>query len=563
MRILGIADNHASGATLTAKGKIVCAVNQERVDRIKNSGVFPKGAIAQVLKGANLSPKDIDLVILASDITPSFILRAVKPWHMEMKKKAGQFSLLYNLYVVYQVAARYFIKPVYWLDRWFSRLIIQRELRRLGFICPVRTCDHHDAHVYSTFLTSPFKKATVITADAMGDGVSVTVGIGGPDGKVTRIFEQSGATSLNPYYSRITEYLGFTPNRHEGKITGLAAYGDPEKLLPLFNKQMRFENPGFTKLKLATDYKKDRGFYKKLKAHTREDIAAACQRNLEIEMTRFVKHWIDITDIGDICLAGGIFENVKLNQRIHELEKVDNVYIFPNMSDGGLSTGAALYAAGAKPGTITNVFWGPKISENEIIEVIKESGFAYEEPENPADAVADLLVKGEIVCRFDGAMEFGPRALGHRSVLSEATDPKVNDWLNDKLMRSEFMPFAPAVLDEDAKKCFLNIKGAEHTARFMNICFDCTDELSIKCPGVVHVDGTARPQLVHREEDPVYYEIIRRYRDKTGLKAIINTSYNMHEEPIVATPKQALKAFKQGQFKYLLMGRWLIFGKEE
>ena len=171
MNILGIADNHASGATLVQDGRLVCAVNQERFDRVKNSGAFPYDAIEEVLKAAALSPKDIDLVALASDITPSFILRLFKPWHFAVKKRSGQFSILYNLYVIYQVGARFFFPPIYALDRWLSKCVVRRQLRKKGFRCDVKTVEHHDAHAYSVFLTSPFSKATVITADAMGASV--------------------------------------------------------------------------------------------------------------------------------------------------------------------------------------------------------------------------------------------------------------------------------------------------------------------------------------------------------------------------------------------------------
>ena len=563
MNVLGIADNHASGATLVQDGKLTFAVNQERFDRIKNSGNFPYDAIDQVLDAADLSPEQIDLVALASDITPSCVLRKFKPWHFEVKKSVGQFSIVYNLYVIYQVFARYFFPPLYALDRWFSKRIIQGQLRKKGFRCEVVTVEHHDAHAYSAFLTSPFDEATVITADAMGDGVSVTVGVGHADGSVERIYEQSGATALNPYYSRTTEYLGFIPNRHEGKLTGLAAYGNPEPLLPTYQNHMHFIGPGFSKLKLFSDCRKDRGIYKELAGHTRENVSAALQRNLEIEMNKFVQYWLGRTGIGNLCLAGGIFENVKLNQRIFQSDSIENIYIFPNMSDGGLSTGAALVKAGVKPTPLKDAFLGPNIEPDELKKAVKKSGLPFDKPEDPAETVAELLAKGEVVCRFDGRMEYGPRALGHRSVLSRATDPKVNDWLNDMLKRSEFMPFAPAVLIEDAKDCFINADGALFTARFMNICFDCTRKMKETCPGVVHVDGTARPQIVSKSDDEVYYEIIRRFRDKTGLKAIINTSYNMHEEPIVATPAEALKAFVEGGFKYLLLGPYLVRGKNE
>jgi carbamoyltransferase len=557
MNILGISDNHASGASLVQDQNLTWALSQERLDREKNSGAFPDDAIDAVLDASNLTPKEIDRLALGSEITPSFFLRLMRPFHHKVRASAGNFSLLYNGYIVYQVVARFGLPPIYWLDRWACKKLVERHMRAKGFACPVSMVDHHDAHAYSTFLTGPFENATVITADAMGDAVSVTVGIGKPDGTIERVYTQSGFTAINPYYSRTTEYLGFTPVRHEGKVTGLAAYGDPEPLLPAYNANLHFVGPGFSFLNFFTKHDKRWGLYKKLEGHSRENIAAALQTNLENEMVKFVRYWLERTKVPNVCLAGGIFENVKLNQRIHEMDEVEGVYIFPAMSDGGLSAGAALKVAGAKPSKLKSAYLGPGFSEGEMERALTEAGLPCRRVEDVAEEVSTLLAAGEVVARYDGRIEFGPRALGHRSILTQASDPKVNDWLNEMLGRSEFMPFAPAVIAEDAESCFLGYKGAEFTSKFMNVCFDCTEELKKGSPGVVHVDGTARPQVVSREDDETYYEIIRRYGEKTGLKAIINTSYNMHEEPIVYTPSDAVRAFIQGRLSHLSMGPFM------
>ena len=177
---------------------------------------------------------------------------------------------------------------------------------------------------------------------------------------------------------------------------------------------------------------------------------------------------------------------------------------------------------------------------------------------NIESEIAKLLARGFVVARFNGRMEFGPRALGNRSILYQATDKTVNDWLNKKLRRTEFMPFAPATLAEYANKCYKNIKGAEYTAKFMTITFNCTNWMKKKCPGVVHIDGTARPQLLSREDNPSFYKIIDEYRKITGIPSIINTSFNIHEEPIVCSPKDAVRAFKIGHLDYLVIGNYLV-----
>ncbi len=358
--------------------------------------------------------------------------------------------------------------------------------------------------------------------------------------------------------TRITEFLGFIPNRHEGKVTGLAAYGDPSKLIDHFRRHAHFVGPGFNQYRFHAARWPRYGFYGKLRHHKREDVAAACQCNLENEMGAFVKHWMRKTGVGNLALAGGIFENVKLNQRVHELDEVKAIYIFPNMSDGGLATGAALSYGRSRPVAFATPFLGMIYDEARIEKAARDSKLTTTRPDDMAKAVARWIADSTVVARFDGRMEYGPRALGHRSILYRPDDRAVNDWLNEKLRRTEFMPFAPVVRAERAAECFKNIDGAAFTARFMNICFDCTDWMKEKCPGVVHVDGTARPQIIRREEDPVYYDILLEFERLTGLPVLLNTSFNMHEEPIVATPEDAVRAFIAARLPVLSLGHLLL-----
>ena len=559
MRVLGISDNHNAGAALVVDRRLVAAINEERINRQKNSLAFPEQAIGEVLRLGGLTPADIDLVVAAGEITPSAMLRALPRAHRRAKNASGQFGWLFNLYTYYQVVARALRFP-YVLDRAWSRRILTRRLRRLGFACPVRMVEHHLAHAWSAFLCGPFTEATVITADAMGDGVTATVGIGRPDGTVERLYAQSGLAALNPYYSRITEYLGFMPNRHEGKVTGLAAYGDAPRLAPLFRRVLRFVGPGFSRLGCPLRHHRRFGWYRHLIGEKPADVAAGCQHVLEEAVTAFVQYWVRRTGLGDLALAGGIFENVKLNQRVHELPEVRQVSIFPNMSDGGLAAGAALGAAGATPQALPTVYLGTAYDDETIRRELDRAELAYSRPDDIATAAAELLAKGEVVLRFQGAMEYGPRALGNRTIYYRPGDPSVNDWLNKMLRRTEFMPFAPAVLDGAADRCFVGVDGARFTARFMNICFDCTEYMRGVAAGCVHVDGTARPQLVRREDNPDAFAILTAYEKLTGAPVLINTSFNMHEEPIVMTPADAVRAFREGEFKHLAIGPFLVAG---
>lgn len=262
--------------------------------------------------------------------------------------------------------------------------------------------------------------------------------------------------------------------------------------------------------------------------------------------------------------------NVKLNQRIHALEEVNRTFIHPGMGDDGLAVGAALYKCFQlckktktrfESNAIDNVYWGPEYSNKEIEQALDEFEFPYEFHERIESRVAGLLSDGKIVARFAGRMEYGPRALGNRSILYQTKDTTVNDWLNKRLKRTEFMPFAPVTIKEYAYQCYTSLNGAEHTAKFMTITSDCTDGMKEHCPGVVHIDGTARPQLIEREINPSYYEIIDEYRKMTGVPSVVNTSFNMHEEPIVCTPNDALRAFRDGSLDYLAIGKFLVKGQ--
>ncbi len=204
-----------------------------------------------------------------------------------------------------------------------------------------------------------------------------------------------------------------------------------------------------------------------------------------------------------------------------------------------------------------HVFLGPSFSDEEIRQELERAGVEADYHQDIESEMAKLLASGKVVARFNGPMEYGPRALGNRSILYQPTDPSVNDWLNDALARTEFMPFAPATLWEKADASFEGVDGARQTARFMTITFRCTPWMQETCPGVVHLDGTARPQLVRQDDNPSFYRVIEEYQRLTGLPTIINTSFNMHEEPIVCTPQDAIRAFRQGRLDFLAIGHWL------
>jgi carbamoyltransferase len=360
---------------------------------------------------------------------------------------------------------------------------------------------------------------------------------------------------------------GFRAQKHEGKITGLAAYGEPEYIDVLRR---------FITYRDGTTVNTGKVFYWSAvdeltralpRNFSRENLAASVQQLLEEVSTAYVNHWVARTGCGDLAVAGGVFANVKLNQRIHELPAVRSLFIHPGMGDEGLALGAG-YAVSAdiarargttlRSRRLNDVYLGPEYGDADVERAVADAGLEAEHSPEVGRRTAELLAQGRVVARVGGRMEYGPRALGNRSVLYQPTDPRVNDWLNKQLRRTEFMPFAPVTLAESADDCYLDLDGVRQSAEFMTVTFACTPWLREHCPAVVHVDGTARPQLIRREQNPEYYDILDEYRKLTGLPVLVNTSFNMHEEPIVCTPRDAIRAFVDSGLDYLLLGRTLV-----
>jgi carbamoyltransferase len=254
--------------------------------------------------------------------------------------------------------------------------------------------------------------------------------------------------------------------------------------------------------------------------------------------------------------------NVKLNQRVHELEGVKGMFIHPAMGDDGTSAGGPLYWLGRQgqlqPKALEHVYLGNELRADEIEREVRSAGLPFEQVPVIAERVGALLADGKVVARVAGRSEYGPRALGHRSILCSAADQRVNEWLNQRLGRTEFMPFAPITLWEHRGECYEGLAGAEHAARFMTITFNCTPTMKRLSPAAVHVDGTARPQLVEQRISPDLHAILSEYHRRTGIPSLINTSYNMHEEPIVGTARDALATFKRSGLDFLAIGDFLV-----
>jgi carbamoyltransferase len=296
--------------------------------------------------------------------------------------------------------------------------------------------------------------------------------------------------------------------------------------------------------------------------HSREELAAAWQHTLETVLVRYVRHHLGRHRVDKVALAGGVAANVKLNQRLGEIPGVSRVFVYPAMSDCGTGAGAAMAIQAASGGLrstrLRDVFLGPAFAKRDVEAALAGRGLRTRPLGDPAEEIADLLAQGKTVARCAGRMEYGPRALGNRSILYQAGDPRANRWLNEKLRRTEFMPFAPATLTEEAHRCYLNLDVAADAARFMTITYDCTDFMKQASPAAVHVDGTARPQLVDRETNPSFHAILAAYHRRTRIPSVLNTSFNIHEEPIVCSPTDAVATFLAGDLDYLVLEDLLV-----
>ena len=572
MKILGIADGLTGGTALIEDGKILYAIHEERLIRAKMATGFPRESISKVLQDTGTQPQDIDAIAVAM-VNDFFQEKAVAfdGWLLGKQAPLKEVLLSASSHVAGIFGTRPFLQGSYYqlkslLGRKRRKAIPELLRRDWGFTCPIKFIDHHFAHACSAYFTAGLDEATVITMDGAGDNSSSRVYLV-KNGQFEQLWNVDSFNSLANYYAYITHLCGFKAHKHEGKITGLAGHGEPV-YADILEQFITYKNGSTVNKGQVFYWSAVKAIKKALPlSFKREDLAASMQQVLEDVGCAYIRHWVEKSGCPHLAVAGGIFANVKLNQRIRDLENVESVFIHPGMGDEGLAVGAAFAlhsdlakAQGSKISSskLADVYLGPNFSNQQIEEAVAKEGLKAHYIGDIERSIAQLLARGYVVARFDGRMEYGPRALGNRSILYQATDATVNDWLNKRLKRTEFMPFAPVTLEEFVDKCYEDFDGARYPARFMTITVNCTDWMKKHCPAVVHVDGTARPQIIDQQSNPSYYRILEEYQKLTGLPTLINTSFNMHEEPIVCDPSDALRAFMDGGLDYLAMGNYLL-----
>lgn len=556
MIILGICSGHNSGASVLINGQLISSIEEERISRIKNDGSYPHRAIVEALSIAGVTADDVDNVAIAG----------LTVWEQKsMRDRILKHDL--RLAKVEPV-----IKKCYWKHRieWYRRLLNPHPLPT-GILAqkPAQTVEHHLAHAASAYYASSFgdERVGVITLDGSGDYSWGSVWIG-ENGKLQKILHLPYIYSIGLLYASVTNYLGFVAGRHEGKVLGLAAFGNPEPFLSrllehtnmndwesLFDATLaRVPLRPLTKIGATVISHLCEGLRK-------EDVAAGLQAYTEKVICAWIQEQVSKLKVKRLVLAGGVFSNVKLNQRILDLPGVENIYVHPNMGDGGLATGAAFevysrLCGGLRP-ELAPVYLGTEINRENALAALEKAGVTYEEPDDLAQTIGRLLADGKVVARADGKMEYGPRALGNRTVMAPCHDPSINQWLNKKFARTEFMPFAPVILQEHAKEYFPDWDESQIASNFMTVTYDVSDIAKQHIPAAVHVDGTARPQVIRREDNPGYYDILKEYCAITGVPSVINTSFNMHEEPIVRTADEAITAFLSAGLDALVVGPFL------
>ena len=572
MRILGISDaSVCGGAALYEDGAITWAIDEERLNRQKLSTGFPALSIADVLRLANLGPEDIDAVYAAdrwnyyapqSERWRGWLTHSPGPLKSTMYGVSSALSPIVGPFGGPQVF--YTLKKI--LTRHRRTLVTRRLREEFGFRCPIDFVDHHHCHVMAAYLTAGKPNATALTLDGGGDNLCSRV-YRIRDGGIDSLSTTDSFHSIGNYYAYVTYLCGFTAHKHEGKITGLAPRGEP-KYLDVLRRMIVHRDGRWRNIGGRYFWSAARHLEQALpKGWKMEDLACSIQQHLEAEASAFVDHWVRVSGEPDLIVAGGVFANVRLNQVCEELESVRSMFIHPAMGDEGLAFGAA--CAGAfeldraaalrlARTPIEHVFLGPDIALAQTEEALRGAGLLEPPCPDIDERIAELLAEGYVVARCAGRMEYGPRALGNRSILYRPDDPSVNDWLNERLRRTEFMPFAPITRVETVEDAYLNASSVTHPARFMTITRHCTPKMRRTCGGVVHVDGTARPQYVDPAVTPGLHRILRSFARRTGLTSLINTSFNIHEEPIVCTAKDAVRAFLDGHLDYLALGDRLI-----
>ena len=566
MVILGISCfYHDAAACILKDGRIVAAAAEERFTRKKHDNGFPRHAIDFCLRRAGISANEIDYI--------AFYEKPILKFERIISQHLQHFPKSAKVYVES-------------MGLWFNEKLQIKKLLEKEFYYhgKVVFIPHHLSHAASAYYLSGFKKAAIVTIDGVGEWATTTMGFGeGP--KIIIEKEIRFPHSLGLFYSAITTYLGFKANNDEYKVMGLAAYGSSkpfrekmDKLISVFNDgsfalDMKYFDYTWADYMVSKNLEKHFGYPKrtpesKVLPH-HEDIAAALQAKLEEVELNLLKSTYKKYRTQNLCLAGGVALNSVFNGKIVKKTPFKNVFIPPDPGDGGGAMGAAFYIHtkfSKKPIRGLSPYLGPDFAWYEIRKTLKQKGLSfklYTNKEKLIDMVVEQLNKKKVVGWFQGRMEWGPRALGARSILADASDAKMKDIINEKVKKREmFRPFAPVILEDKVSDYFKDFsKGVGKLGTYMLLVLPFKDKGKKAAPATVHVDGTGRLQSIRRGDNPLYYDLVDAYMRKTGNPILINTSFNVRGEPIVCTPEDALNCFLATEIDILVIGDFVVTKK--
>jgi carbamoyltransferase len=570
--ILGLNAFHGdAAAALVVDGELVAAAEEERFNRVKHCAGFPELAAAWCLADAGLRPEDLDHVAIARDPKANIgrkLLRTIRHGASGRYLKARLENAAKVRDVKTHLAQALHVDPD----------AIRAETHNV---------EHHLAHAASAFLVSPFEDAAILSVDGFGDFAS-TMLAEGHGNRIEILDRVLFPHSLGIFYTAVTQWLGFTKYGDEGKVMGLAPYGDPAKHMAKMRELVLLEGGLF---KLGLDYfthdkegvdmtwdeqtptigriYSDRMIEafgparepRSELADLHNDVAASLQAMLEEAYLQLVNTLWERTQIPNLCLAGGVALNAVANGRIRPETPFEEVYVQPAAGDSGTAVGAAFHVWNQELGkprgfVMEHAYTGPGYSEEECLAAIEGAGFRAERLDDDElfRTVAARMAEGDVVGWFQGRMEFGPRALGNRSIVVDPRRHDMKDILNARIKHREpFRPFAPSILAETASEWF----EQDYTSPFMVLVYKTRADKRDKIPAVNHVDDTGRLQTVEERVSPRYYRLIKAFQDQTGVPVVLNTSFN-ENEPIVMTPQQAVETFAKTKMDLLVLGNHVV-----
>jgi len=539
---------HDSGVAVIDGNKLIYAVNEERLTRVKTFSGPPIRSIESV-------PKELwkeSLIYLDGKKIPPHGRANVYTFDTEFSKLAilSQKTRVANILLGTKPGVR-ILKNLFGVINTQNRKSQHEIVSRWSGSSRIYRIDHHDAHVYSVIrqgiFTGDINTGTFFTLDAMGEGICSKFGTF--DSNRIRILDwQPALASPATLYAYITKVIGYTPLKHEGKLTGLSASGNPHETKQILEQFYSFKNGKFMVRKLGYGTVAINKLQNKLSGISKEDISAGLQDLFEELVISYLQHKNRKgINLENLFCAGGAFANVKLNYRIAQLPYVSRLRIAPNMGDGGLALGLAASMI-KSPIVYSNLFLGTKISNT----LPKDFNLKQIVTSDSSQFLAAALLDKKFIAIANDKMEWGPRALGNRSIIFSADSAETTTLLNNKLSRSEFMPFAPICCYEKASKYF-NFDTNIDDYLYMTIACAVKPITKREYPGITHIDGSARPQILRKEDNPFLHKVLMRAGELGGRDIFVNTSFNLHEEPIIANATEAITSFKKANLDYLVL----------